>query len=126
MLGSPRKGRPKSTNQHFPAQHKYPDQLQDIPLLHEAGNPALINQQTPSITSLLLIALVYKNLSPRAALQSSFLLALLNLDAARLMIFSKIYDCWIFPLTVENALNQWDPSGKEIKGKKLSKPRGTP
>lgn len=79
----------------------------------------------PSITSLLLIALVYKNLSPRAALQSSFLLALLNLDAARLMIFSKYMIVGFFPLPVENARNQWDPSGKEIKGKKLSKPRGT-
>lgn len=37
------------------------------------SNPALTNQQTPRITSLFLLTLVWKSLWPRTALWSSFL-----------------------------------------------------
>ena len=74
MLGSPGKGRPRSANQCLPALHKIPDLVQRFPFHH------ITHQQMPSVTSLSLLTLVHKNLSPCTALQSSFLSA--RLDAA--------------------------------------------
>lgn len=39
-----------------------------FPLFHKRDNPALTSQQMPGITSLLLLTLVHKNLSPGTAL----------------------------------------------------------
>ena len=45
VLGSPRKGSPRSTNQCLPAQHKLPNLLQDALAPYKENNTPLSNQQ---------------------------------------------------------------------------------
>lgn len=79
MLCSSRKGRPRATYPCLLTQHKLPDlALRLLFAPYKEGNPALTNQQTPSVNSLFLLTLVYKNLSSSTALYRSFLSARLD------------------------------------------------